>query len=160
MRITLYNNPQHYKFVDKRGYLQNANTIDCVLKTDSSIINPVVEISKEKLGDIAAYNYAYIPEFKRYYFLTDAVAGLGGIAVLSFKCDVLTSNANKILQLQCQVARQEYNFDMDLPDSDIPVLAKRNLTYRNFSATPFSTNPQGRHFVMTVSGSSAIGGND
>lgn len=158
MRLLLYVNPQHYKYVDKRAYLQPVADIQCVLKASSSIIKPVVEISKERLGNIATFNYAYIPDFNRYYFLVDAVEDIGGVGVLFFDVDVLTSNANAILGLRCQVERQQYNYNMDLPDPDIPVMAKRNLTYRNFASTPFTSNPSGRHYTLTVSGSSKLEG--
>lgn len=158
MMVYLYINPKHYKFVDKRPYLQPVASIDCNLKLPCSILSPTLEISKDRIGDIANFNYAYIPEFHRYYFLTEPVADLGGVAKLSFNVDPLTSNANAILGLRCQVERQQYNYNMDLPDSDIPVMAKRNLTYRNFASTPFTSNPSGRHYTLTVSGSSKLEG--
>lgn len=156
MQVVLYNNPEHFKKVDKRGSLNLIANTDCNLKDSTSILTPTLTFSKATVGDLSRVNYLYIPEFHRYYFVTDLNAGLGGVAEITGRVDVLTSNANDILKLVAMVSRNQYNYNMDLPDNDIPVMAKRNLTYRNFSATPFTTNPNGRSFVLVVSGSSAI----
>lgn len=156
MEVYLYVNKAHYKYVDKRSNLTLINTITCHLQEGCSVQNPVFKFDKSSVGDISQANYMYVPDFGRYYFITDIDCEAGGICIITARVDVLTSNANAIRGLRCQVQRQENNYNMDLPDNDIPVLAKRFLTYKNFSATPFSTNPQGRHFVLTVSGSSAV----
>ena len=59
----------------------------CAVKTGSSLLSPVVEISDTSLP---AYNYAYIANFKRYYFIQNIVYDRG-IWVLSLSVDVLAS---------------------------------------------------------------------
>lgn len=46
--------------------------------------------------ECTAYNYAYIPTYKRYYFVTGVVNDGNGKAALSLKCDVLQSFADAI----------------------------------------------------------------
>lgn len=43
-----------------------------VLKRDTSISKPILHISTE--SDITGYNYMYIPQFNRYYFIDDKVS--------------------------------------------------------------------------------------
>lgn len=158
MQITLYRNTQHYKKVDKRGGLTPVVTVECAIKDDVDMLHPVLYMDASTIGEVTGINYMYIPYFGRYYFVKiDTLTG--GVAQLNGSVDPLQSNANDLLRLRCTVARQEYNYNMELPDSDIPVIAKRNITIKNFSVTPFSSNPSGRHYVMTVSGASALQSN-
>lgn len=160
MVVIFYINSQHYKYVDKRPYLSLVAQLNCNLAESTSVLNPLILVDKASIGDLSAVNYMYIPDFRRYYFVNGMEARPGGIAAIQGSVDVLTSNANKILGLRCQVSRNEYNYDMDLPDADIPVLVRRNITYKNFPSTVFSSNPTGRRYTLTVSGSTAIqGGN-
>lgn len=158
MEVRFYRNTSHYKKVDKRAGLALIATADCNLLDSTSVINPTLIVDKSLLGNLANVNYMYIPDFGRYYFVTNMEAIPGGMAGISGEVDVLTSNANKILGLRCQISRQEFDFNMDLPDPDIPVMVERQLSFLNFNKTPFSTNPPGRHFVLTVSGSNKNGG--
>jgi hypothetical protein len=54
------------------------------IKSPSSLLNPVVELSVEPLN----YQYAYIYEFKRYYFITDIVFNKG-LWLVSLRVDVM-----------------------------------------------------------------------
>lgn len=47
-------------------------------------------------ADYTAYNYAYIPKYKRYYFVLGVVNDGNGKVALSLKCDVLQSFADAI----------------------------------------------------------------
>lgn len=155
MQVILYRNTGQYNLVDKRGSLAYVGGFDCQIKHPSTLLRPVVTMARESVGDLATVNYAYIPEFSRYYFAKLSVEE-AGIVTVTCEVDPLTSWANQIMGIHCTVARNEFNYNMDLPDPDIPVLAGRNVTYRNFTSTPFSPNPQGRHYVLTVTGSEYV----
>lgn len=65
----------------------SGKSYSCAVKTGSSIISPVIEISDTSLP---SYNYAYISNFKRYYFITNIVYDRG-IWVLSLTVDVMAT---------------------------------------------------------------------
>lgn len=44
---------------------------DCILVRDSGVLQPVIELKIPLTQDPAAYNYAYIPAFERYYFISE-----------------------------------------------------------------------------------------
>lgn len=44
---------------------------DCILVRDSGVLQPVIELKMPLTQDPAAYNYAYIPAFERYYFISE-----------------------------------------------------------------------------------------
>ena len=49
--------------------VSGAVEIPCALKDNTSILNPTLEI--EIINNPATYTYAYIPDFNRYYFVSD-----------------------------------------------------------------------------------------
>lgn len=48
-----------------------SKTVDCMLKEGSSIIDPVLIFERANIGH--AYNYVYISDFDRYYFVRDII---------------------------------------------------------------------------------------
>lgn len=72
------------------------NVFSGTLKEETSIISPVVLM---ELENPSSYNYAYIPEFGRYYFINDIVSVRKGLWRISMQVDVLESFKNYILDL-------------------------------------------------------------
>ena len=46
-------------------------SFDCVLKDTSGVINPTIALKLDMSFNVSAYNYAYIPDFERYYFVRE-----------------------------------------------------------------------------------------
>lgn len=72
--------------------LSNKTSIDCKLTENCDIINPKVIIN-----GFVEHNYCYIPQFKRYYYITNINIGVGGFYTIELKVDVLMSFKNDIL---------------------------------------------------------------
>lgn len=72
------------------------NVFSGTLREETSVISPVVLM---ELENPSGYNYAYIPEFSRYYFISDMVSVRKGLWRISMKVDVLESFKNYILDL-------------------------------------------------------------
>lgn len=101
-------------------------TFDCVMLDDSSIINPVVTIQVQGVGLLADWNYAYIPIFKRYYFVTDTV-WTDGIWTIYLKVDVLATYRAPILQSSQYVVRSTSSFNADIIDTAYMTVPIGNL---------------------------------
>ncbi len=86
MEITLYTNNSEKNKLEKS--LSNAKKLSGKLREESSIANPSILIQTENPSN---FNYAYIPEFKRYYFITDTISVRANIWRISLHCDVLMS---------------------------------------------------------------------
>lgn len=71
----------------------NLNVFSGSLKDETSVTNPVVMM---ELENPTGFNYAYIPEFGRYYFIDDMVSVRTGLWKISMKVDVLESFKNNI----------------------------------------------------------------
>lgn len=68
--------------------INNPVNINGTLRQETSVINPIVLIEAENLS---GFNYMYIYEFGRYYFITDIVSVRNGLWRITGKVDVLMS---------------------------------------------------------------------
>lgn len=109
MEITLYINNSERQAISKN--LSSGIVFTGSLRNESSVINPVVLIEATNLSSC---NYAYIPEFGRYYFITDIVSVRTDLWRISMHVDVLMSFKNQILNLNVTVE------DASIGDYDSP----------------------------------------
>lgn len=100
MDIYLYKMNEVRNMVYKSSYMTLYAHLEGVLREESSIINPVVVVQLETEVDgggnptyteASAFNYAYIPQFKRYYFVEDVVSVANKLWRLHLHVDVLMS---------------------------------------------------------------------
>lgn len=96
----------------------------CAVKTGSSIISPVVEISVETLP---SYNYAYIGNFSRWYFVTN-ITYERGLWVLSLACDVLASYKDEIGATSMYFERASAGQNIRLKDTLYPVTGASSVS--------------------------------
>lgn len=94
MQITLYVNNSDKKQIGKT--LTDNLVITGSLRDESSITEPNILI---ELENPSIYNYVYIPQFKRYYFIEDIISVRSNIWLLKLSVDVLESFKNDILDL-------------------------------------------------------------
>lgn len=74
-------------------HLEQAETHECILKR----IDDVCELSLDILSDTPIEkNYAYIPNFRRYYFITRIESVRNGLWRVNLSVDVLTTYATSI----------------------------------------------------------------
>lgn len=68
------------------------------LRNDSPISNPsiLIETDAIAIGDVVRANYAYIPEFGRYYYIKECTQIRNHLWKLDMVCDVLMSFATGI----------------------------------------------------------------
>lgn len=89
----------------------------CRLKAPSSVMTPVLMFDRENLDH--EYNYVYIADFNRYYWVTDVVyAG----ALIEYRCriDVLASYKTAIGNSTQYVLRSSSRFNGDIVDNMYP----------------------------------------
>lgn len=94
MDIILYVNNSERNAIFKS--LSDALTLSGSLRNESSVINPTILIETD---NPSSYNYAYISEFGRYYFITDIVSVRIGLWRVILSVDVLMSFQSQILML-------------------------------------------------------------
>lgn len=93
MIITFYNSLSERKVIKKT--LTNALNLSGTLREATSVINPIITV--ESTSAIVSYNYCYIPEFSRYYFVVDVKSMRNKLWAITLKVDVLMSFREAIL---------------------------------------------------------------
>ena len=86
MNLSLYINNSEKNKLEKS--LSDEFSMSGNLRNESSVVNPRIIIQTD---NPSKYNYAYIPEFNRYYFITDMTSVRTNIWELSMHVDVLMS---------------------------------------------------------------------
>ena len=92
-----------------RKVLQNNFTLTGSLRGESSVISPSFLIEH---SNPSQYNYCFIPDFNRYYFITNITSVRTGIWRIDCNVDVLMSFQEQILNLDVIVS------DDSLPDTE------------------------------------------
>lgn len=93
---------------------------NCLAKDDSSILAPVVLI-KENMMNLVKYNYAYIQDWQRYFYIDDIVLIEGGLCELHLRTDVLATYRNDIRNSSQYVMRASSYYDGDIIDKFYPI---------------------------------------
>ena len=144
MTLELYSNSSEYAALDKELELQI--TLSGILREESSIIDPSILV--EDLDDyITDINYAYIPEFGRYYFITNIESVRNHLWRLSLHVDVLHTYADGIRANSGIIERNENLYDLQLNDG----LFKTRQNPR-IAQYPFPSGFNTWNFVLAVAG--------
>ena len=114
------------------------------LREASSVIAPSILIQSNPIG----YNYAYIPEFGRYYYIKNITAFRKGAYIVDLKCDVLMSFREEILHMSGIVSRLT-NGD-DYATRDIKTKCLETHRRLDFPETPFTRN--GSYILISKGG--------
>ena len=124
MKITLYKNRAERNRIDKSNFLDFVQVLDGTLKENISISQPYIVVGIN--GDIVTkINYAYIDEFKRYYYIEDLTIMEGNRIGLSLSVDHLHSFKDFIKKQKGVVSRTKtLGVNKYLVNNEIPVTSK------------------------------------
>lgn len=123
--------------------LGTASSHSCALKSqDCSLMNPVLTLAAD-VSSLAGFNYAYIQDYGKYYFIASPPTAVGyNRAEIELEEDVLMTYASQILNLQGIIKRSQSNWDMYLVDEKQKqeahtgvVLKKWNYTFEPEKST-------------------------
>lgn len=119
----------------------------CVLKDQTSILRPTIRIRTSE--SIHTYNYMYIAEFERYYFIDDIVSVNNGVWEVSGHVDVLETYKNSILSNDAVIKRQGSQYNTYLNDSEWSVFTYDDVITFKFSASGFQ---KALSYLLVVAG--------
>lgn len=153
MKLYLYQCLCENNRLDKRGYLTQLFELDGTLREECSLITPVIQVQLIELAKIVKANYAYIPDFGRYYYIDDIVGERTGIVSLSMRSDPLMSFRGGILDLNVFCSRNEYDYSTDLIDNLLPSKVDYDIYKEDFIAEQFgdSSHMLGLFYVIVYS---------
>ena len=115
MDILLYNNHSEKNELNKN--ISDEGLFQGTLRQETSVTAPEVLI--ESTSFISSYNYAYIPDFDRYYYIIDVSVVRQSLWRVALKCDVLMSFRDSILACPAIINHTEVTQITDYADSDI-----------------------------------------
>ena len=146
MTITLYYNHSESNVINKDK--ASARVFTGTLREETSITNPIFIIESDET--IINYNYAYIPDFSRYYFITDITSVRNGLWRITLRCDVLESFADDILSSSCVIDHSTNVGTNDYLNSDTWVSTVKDKTdIISFSS---GLSDSGEYILITAGG--------
>lgn len=147
MVITLYKNNSERNCVTKT--LTNPRILNGTLRQETSIKTPIITIAGDE--NTPFFNYAYIEDFARYYFITDIKSIRTGVWEISFLCDVLMSFKNDILNANAVIDQtQEYDIYNYLSSDTFTASVKDKTDIINFSGSSLLSS--GEYILITAGG--------
>lgn len=139
-----------YKLQDEINDVKKTKTLTATATYDPMVVSGTLKVATSKItpsfefaNDITyfnGYNYCYIPDFNRYYFVTDVVSVRVGITAIDMRVDVLTSflTQSNISNLEGYVFRSENYGNKTFYDERVPLYYKR--TIREYVPTNVTSN--------------------
>ena len=106
-----------------------AYSLSCELKSETSILSPILEIGMPMTFDPYALNYAHIPAFSRYYHVTDWTWS-EGLWLCSLRVDVLATYRTAIGSATKYVVRAAAEENTGIVDTSSLLLACMRFSSR------------------------------
>lgn len=145
--VDLYRNNSPVEKIGKS--LSDQLTIsDVVIKRDTSVLKPVLLVNTSQ--EIYVYNYMYISEFYRYYFIDDIRSINQNMWEVSAHVDVLETYKTGILANNAVIKRQQNMFNLYLDDPDFHTYNYDNIQTIKFPPNGLSKN---LNYILVVNGS-------
>lgn len=95
MEIKLYSYAKRKNSTARPSSLDTALTLQVNLKDQSGVLHPVIEVYQSAAWNPSSYNYCYIAEYSRYYFVDEWVY-IGGRWQVSMSVDPLATYKTEI----------------------------------------------------------------
>lgn len=137
----------------KRPTAGSGTEFSCILKSGTGIMHPTITLDLGKTSDPSQYNYAYIPNFDRFYFIEEWFFDRA-LWTASLKVDVLATYKTEIGSANLYIMRCASEHNGDIIDTLYP--AKSGCSF----ASETKTNPwtSGMSYVIGVVSQSATCG--
>ena len=151
MTIELYNYSGENNVVDKSGLLSDSVAKTGTLRGECNVLNPVVFAE----GTPDSRNYMYIPDFGRYYFITEQTAVRTGVYRITGRVDVLHTYRTEIKACPAIASRSAKPNCQNayLPDEMRRAYSPQTVCVRSLDVSPsmpFSYGATPRYVLVTA----------
>lgn len=130
----------------------SGTTVTCVLKSPTSVHDPVLELAG---APNVAYDYAYIADFGRYYFVKDIVSEANGLSSYYLTEDVLATHKTEIGNTRAFILYASTGYDTMKIDPRIMV--KNTKTKSGIGALDNPVFNGGAYYLTVFNGDSGSG---
>lgn len=128
-----------------------AYTFNCTLKDASGVLRPTLEIYQSQSFNPAQLNYAFIPSYGRYYFVTDW-EWIVGRWELTLQVDALASYKTQIGNAEKYVLRAAAEYDKDIIDTFYPTIERVNVSWTGYNFPWYNNFTNGRFVLGVING--------
>ena len=159
MNIQLFSTGDDIRKINKTLTAVSGLVLCNVKDDDFSLITPKVILKYS--AEYLTANYCYIPEFSRYYFITDISMLTGGMCELTLTLDVLYTYREQITGLKVTASRSSNKYNRYLNDNQQVTTSNPINQIKKFPNMPFqpSTLSGGsRCYVVALGKTSTQGG--
>lgn len=146
MVIKLYKNTSESNVLNK--VITNEVTYNGTFRERTKITTPEIEIKHD--ASITGYNYCYIPDFNRYYFIDGIESINQGLWRLYMRCDVLMSFKADILNTVIILDHSEDTGAIDYLNSDVWENLTKDIT--DIITFPSGLPNSGEYILITAGG--------
>ena len=147
MVAKLYDNRSRRNILIK-NISQVGSDLTVQIKEDSSVVNPTI-ILKSGVNSLK-FNYVYLEDFRRYYYVTNITASQQRFFV-DLEVDPLMSFANEIMLCNCILDRQTHSdkYDLYIQDNELP---KRVYDYVDTNTPNVTNKLNSGSIILAVNG--------
>ena len=142
--------------IGKKWDEEDILTIEGKLMFEQSFLSPKFIIEGTIITD---YNYCYIPDFKRFYYITEQIARTGALTELHMQVDSLQSWKTEILAADAVIERSAKDSNVNMYFSDNMYWTQAN---KEVKTVPFTTALDGGdelvfeipedNYILTIAG--------
>ena len=112
--------------------------------------NPTVFIEGAfNIGNNINANYMFLPDYRRYYYITDITQVRANLVKISGRVDVLMSFKDEIQNSIGIVRKQERNYNLFLDDGSLKVYQDKLIICKEF---PNGFPKENDHFILVTAG--------
>lgn len=130
-------------------------TYNCTIKDGSGAVNPTISLKWDGSGSPATFNYAQIPDFGRYYWISEW-RYLDRQWTASLRSDPLATAKTEIGSAFKYILRAASDYDPDVLDSKYPA----KMSYKSAQTiinNPYGDNMRGGVYIVSISGQGTSG---
>lgn len=125
----------------------------CKLLDATNVLNPTVLIRANEIGDLINYNYLRIPQFNRYYYISN-IEYRNNVGAVSCEVDAIYSWYNKYKNTSQLVTRSENIRNRYIQDGSEPIHSDNFYTYVNFGIDVFDKKCD--RLILTTAGKGSL----
>ena len=144
MEVQFFYNASDGRVINKT--LLGEQSFNGVPRDIANVMQPIIDFEND---EILRYNYAYIPEFERYYDIVDRTATRDDVWTVTFSVDVLMSFRGDINQLPVIVDKQSMSENGNEYIDDNSLVAE-NVMFQTVYNFPEGFNDTGEYILITA----------
>ena len=155
IEVIFYSCTADNRVVDKTNFLTRQSTKECNFYNQTGVMHPSILLAYDA-NIVTSCNYFQISSWNRWYYITGIEVMPGGRMVVTGSEDVLFSNKDEILNLTCNIIRQENLHDPYIYDKLMQQQSSIDTYNKFFDQNPFGDLTSGAHVMLTVVGGVSV----